>query len=124
MCQMNSTSKIDKKDIYKLAYAALNFWLIVAVVLVAVYLLAPFAGGSLSLSAILHYGSWIAVALAARYVLRHARKGLRIRAYQYAILCLVIVFDLVVWFSYPVGVILSIVNIVFFLVYYRAQKRN
>jgi chromate transport protein ChrA len=114
----------EREEVYKVASFFATFWLVVAIVFVALYLFAPLLGGKLSVSAILHYAGWIVIALAVKFVLKRARKGLQIRAYDFAILCVVVVFNFVIWFAYPINVILSILSIVGLIFSYRAQGRT
>jgi hypothetical protein len=114
----------NKEEVYRVASFFATFWLVVAIVFVAIYLVAPLLGGKLSVYAILHYAGWIVLALAAKFVLKRARKGLRIRAYDFAILCITVVFNFVIWFSYPINIILSSLSIIGLVISYRAQGRG
>ena len=114
----------NKEEIYKIASFFINFWLIVAAVFIIVYLAAPLLGGKLSLSAILHYGIWIVIALTIKSFLKRTRKGFALRAYEFTILCLLVILNFFIWFSYPLNVIFSILNTAGFIISYKAQKRQ
>jgi putative Mn2+ efflux pump MntP len=114
----------NKEEVYTVAAFALNFWLAVAVIFVIVYLVAPLVGGKLFPNVIMKYASWIGLALLARNVLKRVRKGLRIRAYDYSLVCLCVIINLLLWFSYPINIILSILSVVGLAFSYKAQSNR
>ena len=114
----------NKDVLYKAVSFLSNVLLVLGTIFVASYLAAPLLGGNLSAYAIIVYASWIATALVLKLLLRRARKGLRIRASEYLIACLCSIINLVLWFRYPIGVILSILSIVGFVFAYRSQDKR
>ena len=46
------------------------------------------------------------------------------KSYEYLIGCLVVIINFVVWFSYPINIILSILCVIGMAVSYRAQNRR
>jgi len=115
---------VNKDEIYKITSFAFNCLLVVALIFISVYLAASLFGGKLLLNAIIHYASWLVIALAGKYVLRRALKGQRIRGYDYSLVCLATIVNLVIWFSYPVNIILSVLCIVGIVLSYKAQDRR
>jgi small-conductance mechanosensitive channel len=116
--------RMNKDEFYKTILFLSNTLLALAALLIVLYLIAPLLGGKLSVYAIIAYASWIGIALVSKLFVRRARKGLRIRAYEYIIACLYVIFNLLFWFRYPVGIILSILSIVGLFFAYRAQDRR
>lgn len=114
----------NKAQIYSQAFALANLFLIFSVIMFSIYLVVPLLGGKLSVSALTHYGSWIFLALGMRIISQRVRRGLRIRAYEYLISCLVVIINFVLWFSYPINIILSILSVVGLAISYRAQNRR
>jgi hypothetical protein len=115
--------KISKtpKDIYKLMFVLANLFLIISTVLFCIYLAAPLLGGTLFGTALIHYGSWIGLGLGMRIVSQRGRKGLWIRMYEYAFLCLAIIVNFILWFPFPIGVVLSILSVIGIAISYRTQ---
>ena len=114
----------NKEQVYGKAFVLANVFLIFSIIIFSIYLIAPLLGGKLSTSALIHYGSWIFLALAMRILSQRSRRGQRIREYEYLIACLVAIINLVVWFSYPINIVLSILSVVGIAISYRAQNRR
>jgi|GEM_PF-3768526 len=114
----------DKKEIYGMTFVLVNFFLIFSVIMFLIYLGAPLLGGNLSVIALIHYGSWIAMAIGISIVSQRGRKGLKIRAYEYVIVCLVAIVNFAIWFSYPINIILSILSIVGTAISCRAHNKR
>jgi hypothetical protein len=114
----------DKKEIYSKTFILANLFLIFSVIMFSIYLGAPLLGGKLSVKALTHYGSWTAMAIGIRIVSQRGRKGLKIRAYEYLIVCLVAIVNFAIWFSYPINIILSILIIVGTAISYRAHNKR
>lgn len=115
---------MDKKQIYVMSSYLTNFWLVLAVVFVVVYLLAPLFGGKLLIKAIIFYASWIGMALSLKFILKRRRHELRIKAHEYLLICLYYIVCMLIWFFYPLNVIISILSIVGFTISYRAQDKK
>ena len=114
----------EKEEIYSIASFAANSLLTIAALFVIAYFLAPLLGGKLSIDAIIHYASWIILALAVKYFLRRARKGLKIRLHDYALIYVCSVINLVIWFSYPLNIVVSILFLIATFYSYRARKEQ
>jgi len=114
----------DTKDFHNIAFKLDNLFLIFSLIMFSVYLVAPLFSGIFSLSALVHYGSWVCLALVGRLVSQRKRKGLRVRAHECIIFCVVVTGNFLVWFSYPVNIILSILGIAGSIVAYRAQGES
>jgi len=89
-----------------------------------IYLVAPLFGGKPSVSALMHYTSWIILALGIRLVSQKGRKGLKIRAHEYSILCLATILNFIIWFRYPINIVLGMLSVVVTVISYRAQNRR
>jgi hypothetical protein len=113
----------NKDEFYRKISFLSNALLVIAAMLVASYLVAPLLGGKLSVYAIIAYASWIGIALVSKLFLRRVRKGLRVRVFEYLLLCLCVIVNLAVWFRYPINVILSILSIAGCVFAYRAQDK-
>jgi hypothetical protein len=116
----------NKKSIYSIASLTATIILVIAVILLVTYLIAPLFGGKLFVDAIIKCASWAGIGLAIKIVLKRAQNGLHIRACDYLLLCLVFIANLVVWFPYPANLILSIIGIIgsFFLTEYKTAVVN
>jgi|WetSurSiteA1Bulk_404760.scaffolds.fasta_scaffold166074_2 hypothetical protein len=114
----------NKKQLYNQAFFLANAFLIFSIIMFSIYFAAPILGGKPSISALIHCGSWILLALGMRIMSQRARRGLRIRAYEYLLGCLVAIINFVVWFSYPINIILSILSVVGMAISYRAQNKR
>jgi hypothetical protein len=114
----------NKEKIYNITSIALNFFLSVSVIIFVVYLVAPLLGGKLLFNALILYGSWIGMALFLKFLVKRVQKGLRIRNYQYVLLCLYNIVCMFLWFPYPIDVILSVFSIVGIVFSYKTQQRR
>lgn len=114
----------NKEKIYNITSMALNFFLLVAVIIFVVYLVAPLLGGKLLFNAVILYGSWIGMALFLKFLVKRVQIGLRIRQHQYVLLCLYNIVCMFLWFPYPISILLSIFSIVGIVFAYKAQQRR
>ncbi|RJQ53423.1 MAG: hypothetical protein C4526_06565 [Nitrospiraceae bacterium] len=114
----------NTEKIYGMAFVLANLFLVFSIVIFSIYLAAPLLGGKLSVDALIHYGSWIGLAIGMRLISKRGRKGLRIRAYEYSIACLVTIVNFALWFSYPMNVVLSVLCVVGMAISYRAQNKR
>ena len=114
----------NREGIYDIASMALNLFLVLALVIFTVHLIAPLLGGKLLFNALILYGSWIGMALFLKFLVKRAQKGLRIRQYQYVLLCLYNILCMFLWFPYPIYVFFSIFSIVGIAFAYKAQQRQ
>lgn len=78
----------NKEKLYSITSITSNIIIVVAVIFLLVYLVAPLFGGKLLINAIIKYASWIGIALALKIGLKRAKRGLRIRGYEYSLICL------------------------------------
>lgn len=113
----------NKERFYGQVFVLVNLFLIFSVIIFSIYLVAPLFGGKLLVNALIHYGSWIFLALGMRIVTQRGRKGLRIRAYEYALLCLSGIVYFALW-SYPFNIIFGILSIVGIAISWRAQNKR
>ena len=113
----------NKEDVYSMAFVIANLLLIFSVIMFSVYLVAPLLNGKLSVNALAHYGSWIALAIGIRIVSQRGRKRLKVRSYEYLILCVIAIVNFTIWFSYPINIVLSILSVVATVISYRAQNK-
>lgn len=107
-----------------MTFAFANLFLIFSVIMFSVYLVAPLLGGKLSVKALSHYGSWIALSVGVRIVSQRGRKGMTIRTYEYLILSSAAIVNFVIWFSYPINIILSILSVLVTVISYRAHNKR
>jgi hypothetical protein len=114
----------NKDEFYRTISFLSDVLLVIAAMLIASYLVAPLLGGKLSVYAIIAYASWIGIALVTKLFLRRVRKGLRVRVFEYLLLCVCVIVNLVVWFRYPIGVILSMLCVAGCVFAYRAQDKR
>lgn len=114
----------DNKQLYKLIFVVSNAFLVFSIIIFSIYLVAPLLGGKLSFKALTHYGTWILLALGAIIFSQRARRGLRIRLYEYMICCCAVIINVVIWFSYPINIILGILCIIGMVISYRAQNNK
>ena len=112
----------NQEKVFDIVLVTSNMVLILALLLISIYLTFPLFDGKLYLTSILRYGSWALMALAMRIVLKRARKGLPIRAQEYLLMYLVLVFNFAVWFIYPINIIISIFAIPVFIYSYKVRK--
>jgi hypothetical protein len=70
------------------------------------------------------YGSWVLMATVLKIILKRLRNELRLRAYDYPIMCVVAIINLFAWFTYPTNVILSILTVIGMAFSYRAWAKN
>ena len=113
----------NKADIYTLGVACTNCFLGLAGVLVAVYLVILLIGGKFSGSAVIHYASWIVMAIPLRWYLRRLQHGLPIRPAQYLLVGLAGLVPLIVWFAFPWNLLLALVSGLAGVCGYRARQR-
>lgn len=108
---------------YGQLFVIANLFLIFSAIMFFIYLIAPLFGGKLLARALIQYGSWIVLALGTRIVTQRGRKGLPIRAYEYALLGLSGIVYFALW-SYPFNIILSMLSIVGIAISWRAQNKR
>lgn len=111
----------DIEYISGIAAVAFNFALVMGMLFTAIGLVAPLTGGRLLLGSIIHSVIWIGFGLAGRNMLKHVRKELRIRAYDYSLICLFIMVGIFVRIVFPLNLLLCILFAVFAIVTYRAH---
>lgn len=117
--------RMNKDEYLKKILLISNVFLAFAGLLTIFYLIVFLVGGDKSyIRAILAYASWMGLALIAKLYARRALKGLRIGIYEYLIGWLCVTLNYLVWFRYPIAIILSISSIVCFFFVYRAQHRR
>jgi len=114
----------NKEKVYNITSVTSNIIIIIAAILLVIYLIFPLFGGKLFVSAIIKCASWAGIGLAIKIALKRAKSGLRIRAREYFLLCIVCIVNLAVWFPYPANLILSILGVIGFIFSYRAQERH
>jgi hypothetical protein len=115
-----------KKDEYLRKILLLsNIFLAFAGLLTIFYFIVFLLGGGKSyIYATLAYASWIGLALVAKVYARRELEGLRMGVYGYIVGWLCATFSYVVWFRYPIAIILSILSIVGLFFAYRAHHRR
>jgi hypothetical protein len=112
----------NRKSVYRITSLTATIILVIAVIFLVTYLIAPLFGGKLFVDAIIKCASWAGIGLAIKIVSKRAQNGLHIRACDYLFLYLVFIANLVVWFPYPANLILSILGVIGFIFSYRAQN--
>jgi hypothetical protein len=115
---------LSKDEYLKSILLFLNAFLVFASMLVVLYVLVPLFAGKFSIYTVVVYASWIAAALVLKHHLKRVKKGLRVRAREYILLCILSVVNLLFWLWYPIGVILSVLSIAGFFLGYRAQSKK
>ncbi len=116
--------RTNKEEVYAMAFTLSKLFMIFSMSMFSIYLIAPLLGGKLSFSALIRFGSWIILSIGIRIVSQQGRKGLRIRLIEWSFLWLVSIINLIVWFTYPINIILGILSVIAMIVSYRAQKRR
>jgi hypothetical protein len=114
---------MNKKEIYGMALVMTNLFLIFSLLMFIIYLIAPLMNGKLSAHALMAYASWIALALVGKFFIKRVINELTIRWYDYSLISLAAVINLLIWFSYPINLILSILCVVGAAFSYKAQKQ-
>jgi hypothetical protein len=112
---------LNKVEYFKSILLFLNAFWVFASMLTVFYVVVPLFAGKFSIYPVAVYASWVAIALVLKDHLKRTQKGLRVRAWQYILLCILSILNLLFWFRHPIGVILSIVSIVGFFFLYRVQ---
>ena len=112
----------EREIVYRVSSVTFNILLFIAIVFIVIYLVAPFFGGKLSIDAIIKYASWACIALAMKYVLKRSKIGLPIRVREYLLLCILLIINFIVWFKYPINLILVLFGVIGFVISYRAQN--
>jgi hypothetical protein len=113
----------NKEQFYGQLFVFANIILVFSIIIFFIYLVAPLMGGKLSMRALMHYGSWILLALGFRVITQRGRKGLWIRAYEYVFLCIAGILYFSLW-SYPLNIFLSMLCIIGIAISYNAQNRR
>ncbi len=114
---------MNKKELYGTSLVLANLFLIFSLIMFIVYLAAPLLGGKLSTHALMAYASWIGIALVGKVVIKRALNGLPIRMYDYSLICFLVIVNVVIWFSYPINVVLSILCVIGTVISYKTQRR-
>lgn len=114
--------RINKLKLYNSVLFLSNCAIVIGLLLAVAYLIVPFLGGKLSFRAIIAYASWAGIGLGLKSLLGRKIKGLQVMAYQYAIACLSVIFSIIVWWRYPVNIVLSILVVAGFIISYKAQR--
>ncbi len=65
----------NKEQFYGQVFVLANAFLIFSIIMFSIYLVAPLLGSKLSISALIHYGSWILVAIWVRIISRRRGRG-------------------------------------------------
>jgi len=115
---------MDKEKIYKIASVVSNFILIIAILLLSIHLIAPLIGGKLLINALIQYASWAGIVLAIKVAIKRVQKRLSMRPQEYSIICLMVIVNLWIWFTYPLNFILSILCVICLVSSYKAQKNK
>lgn len=113
---------INKVELYKSALFLSNCAVILGATLAVTYLVIPLLGAKLSFRAIIAYASWAGIGLGLKPILRKKLEGLRVMAHEYFIACLSVIFSIIVWWRYPINIILSILVVAGFVFSYKAQN--
>ena len=114
----------NKDEFYRRVLFLSNVLLVLGATLAVLYLLVPLFGGKFSAHAVIAYASWAGIGVGLKPMLRRRLKGLRVRAYDYIVACLSVIFSMVIWERYPINVILIILTILAFFFSYRAQNKT
>lgn len=115
---------MDKEKIYKIASVASNIILIVAIIFLSIHLIAPLTGGKLLINAMVKSLSWLGIALAIKVALNRVQKDLYLRIYEYLIICLIVIANIWVWFTYPINLILNILCVICLILSYKSQREK
>ena len=112
----------DKKYVLYIASLTSKVVLIFSATLMAIYLILPLFGGKLFFNAVVKCAGWVAIALGVIAVVNRSSKKIQIRGREYLLLGFAVIFNLIVWFPYPVDIILCLISVIVFLVSYRYQS--
>jgi hypothetical protein len=115
--------EIDKNEYLNSATFITNATLVFTLILFPFYLVVPLFVGKFSIYSIIKYGSLIPLSLITKLHVKRIRKGLRVRVHEYILGCFFIIVAFVIWFKYPLCVILSVLWIIGTVVAYRAAYR-
>ncbi len=113
---------MDKEKIYKITSVASNFILVVAIVFLSIHLIAPLVGGKLLINALIQYASWASIALVIKVALKRVQEKRSMRLQEYSIICLMVIVNLWIWFTYPLNLILSILCVICLVFSYKMQR--
>lgn len=114
----------NKDEFYKIILFLSNGLLVLGIMLTIIYLVIPLLGGKSSVRAVIAYASWIGIGLGLKFYVRRLQKRLRIRAHEYVLIYLCVVFNFVVWLGYTIGILLSILSIIGSVFAYRVQNKT
>ena len=103
--------KIVERILYSTS-VLLNVYICLSIILLAIYLIAPFLGGILSLRALLFYGSWIGVGFVAKYNIGKYQKKVPLKWYESLLQSVFALACMFLWFRYPINIISSLLIIV------------
>jgi hypothetical protein len=115
---------LSNKDAVYIASAIANFALILACVLLGFYLIAPLLGGKFLPYALVHYGSYIGLALIMKYMLSYAKNKVRMQKYKWYVTYSYLVLCMFLWFPYYLAFGVSLLGIIVSVAGYRAQGKS
>jgi hypothetical protein len=112
------------KDFFDQFFVLNNVFLVLSVILFIIYFILSLFDFKSSIRALMCYGSWVLMATVLKIILKRLRNELRLRAYDYPIMCVVAIINLFAWFTYPTNIILSILTVIGMAFSYRAWAKN
>ena len=102
----------------------MNLCLIFIIAVVALNLVLLLLSGKLTVYANMVYATWIGMVATVRYFLGRRREGLPIKPHAYVLGCLCLVLNLLLSWSFPISIILSVLAVITCVISYRASNRR
>lgn len=84
----------------------------------------PLLGGKFSSVALMHYGSWITLAIASRHIAQHSKAGLRLRTVDYSLIGFAGIVNSFIWFRYPISIFIAGLIVIVTYISYRFQSSS
>ena len=99
-----------------------KIFLVMSIVFFGAYALFPLFGGILSISALLHWGSMAVLCTAVMNMSRHGDTLFGVTILDYAVVCVCSVVNVIIWFSYPASIVVSVIVVLSLRGSYRSYR--
>jgi chromate transport protein ChrA len=87
-------------------------------------LTAPLFGGKWLPKALIVYASWIVWALIGKFLWGRMYKKIRLKVYEFVLICFCGVICMFLWFPHPLSIVFSVLFVLVGLVSYKAQLKS
>jgi disulfide bond formation protein DsbB len=110
---------VSRENLFRFLSIISSLYFYLAVILFAVYLVAPLLGGRLYLNALVIYGSWIGMAFALKYFLKKRGEKISLKWHELLVFTIYSISCMFLWFSYPLNIFFSLLIIAGNFISYR-----